>query len=640
MSAATPDASTGGTWKVLVVDDEPAVLELTELVLQSLRYEGRALQFLAASSEGQAREIARQHPDLAVVLLDVVMETDHAGLEFVRYLREELGNRQARIVLRTGQPGFAPEHQVIARYDINDYREKTELTSRKLNSVMVMALRAYRDLLAAAQAERALAEAEIARRAAEDADRAKSMLLANVSHEIRTPLNAILGMTYLVLRTPLSEVQQDYLRKSHAAGVSLRRIVDDLLDASRIEANRIELVLRPFATRDLLDHVRALTAQRARDKGLSYELAASDDVPPHLIGDPERIGQILINLLSNAVKFTERGGVSLAVSAAPVDAQRVELTFVVSDSGVGIAAEDLERLFLPFSQIDATASRRHGGTGLGLSICRRLAERMGGTVDVESRRGTGSRFTFRLGLAIADADAGTVGAAPARPSSDRFTLPAGLRPVLIAADDALNRQIVAELLHEAGIPSEAVENGRAAAERLERRGARAYSALLLDIHMPELDGSDLARRLRADERYLDLPLLAMTAAASGAERTGFLDSGMDDVIVKPVDPQELIATVSRWIGSVSRAAPADRGAIHEKAAPGARDPDADDLASYVALRHLLARYDGEAGSHLERVRDRIEAMLGAACAQRLSERIAVYDFEAALMLLPEQPPAR
>jgi CheY-like chemotaxis protein len=257
---------------------------------------------------------------------------------------------------------------------------------------------------------------------------------------------------------------------------------------------------------------------------------------------------------------------------------------------------------------------------------------------VESQRGAGSRFTLRLGLAVADADAAN--SAAARPNSSRFTLPAGLRPVLIADDDALNRQIVAEVLNEAGIPSETVENGRVAAERLERRGARAYSALLLDIHMPELDGSELARRLRADERYLDLPLLAMTAAASGAERTGFLDSGMDDVIVKPVDPQELIATVSRWIGSASPATAADVGSTGHVVESAVRDPDADDLASYASLRQLLAHYDGDAGSHLERVRDRIEAMLGAACVRRLSERIAVYDFEAALMLLPEQPPAR
>jgi two-component system sensor histidine kinase/response regulator len=524
---------------------------------------------------------------------------------------------------------------VIARYDINDYREKTELTSRKLNSVMVMALRSYRDLLAAARAERALAEADIARRAAEDADRAKSMLLANVSHEIRTPLNAILGMTYLALRTPLSASQQDYLRKSHAAGVSLRRIVDDLLDASRIEANRLELTLRPFATRDLLDHVRALTAQRARDKSLGYTIEVSDHVPSWLIGDPERIGQILVNLLSNAIKFTERGGVTLVLSRCGGDGARVELDFIVDDTGIGIAAEHLDRLFQPFSQIDASASRRHGGTGLGLSICRRLAQRMGGTVEVESRAGRGSRFTLRLALEVAD-DAPS---AMPRPATSAFALPAGLRPVLIADDDALNRQIVAELLRDAGIPSEAVENGRLAAEALQRNGARAYSALLLDVHMPELDGSGLARQLRADERYADLPLLAMTAAASGAERTGFLDSGMDDVIVKPVDPHELIATVARWIGSAARAPDAD-------IPPATRSDDptiaasADDRASCATLRGMLARYDGEAGSFLERERVRIESSLGADTTRRLAERIAVYDFESALLLIPEtEPPA-
>jgi signal transduction histidine kinase len=309
------------SWKVLVVDDDRDIHKLTAMVLRDLVFEGSSLELISAYSGKESKELLEANPDTAVMLLDVVMETDHAGLDVVRYVREELKNIYVRIILRTGQSGQAPENEVIKNYDINDYREKTDLTATKLISSVTSALRSYRDLkkiesLSSSNkelermfkvVEQRTAAMNTAREAADLANRSKSEFLANMSHEIRTPMNAIIGMGHLLSKTKLTPKQGDYLNKIQGAARSLLGILNDILDFSKIEANKLQLEEVEFNLEDTLSYVADLVAIKSEAKGIEFLNHCRSDTPIHLVGDPTRLGQVLVNLANNAVKFTDMG---------------------------------------------------------------------------------------------------------------------------------------------------------------------------------------------------------------------------------------------------------------------------------------------------------------------------------------------
>ncbi len=431
-------------------------------------------------------------------------------------------------------------------------------------------------------------QVEEARRRAEEASRAKSDFLANMSHEIRTPMNAILGLSHLALRAGAPPRQRGYLTRIRASATALLGIINDILDVSKIEAGMLTLERVPFDLTTVLDMVAGTATLSAEEKGLALRLEVAPDVPTALLGDPLRLGQVLLNLVNNAVKFTERGGVDLSVTAASRTAGEAELRFAVRDTGIGMTAEQVSRLFQPFAQADSSTTRRYGGTGLGLAISRRLAVMMGGGITVDSTPGQGSTFRFAVTAGVQDgpapalADPGLAGLLVEEPLR-------GLR-VLVADDNAINRLVAREILEDAGLAVTAVGSG-AEAVRLALEPGAGYAALLSDIQMPDMDGFEVARAIR---RYCGtdrLPIIAMTAHALEEERRRCLAAGMDDHIAKPVEPHRLVAVLNRWLKP--------SGAV--RSLPVAEAAGTTDAGLPVALEGFdlapaLARMNGRAGT--------------------------------------------
>ena len=389
-------------------------------------------------------------------------------------------------------------------------------------------------------------ELEGAKSVAEAASRSKSTFLANMSHEIRTPMNAIIGFTNLLLREVTVPAQQERLKKIAHSAEHLLSILNDVLDISKIESGKLQLESVPFRMLDLVEGMVALHGERAEAKGLSFRLALSA-LPPVLVGDRTRLAQALLNYLSNAIKFTERGTITLRASVLEEDGDTLLARFEVQDTGIGIEAEALPRLFGAFEQADNTTTRKFGGTGLGLAITRRLAELMGGSVGVESTPGVGSTFwlTVRLGkTAAVDGEKRAISAVPQSAEEILREQYAGAR-LLLVEDDSVNQEVALDLLRElAGLQVDLAENGAVA---LAMADAKHYDLILMDLLMPEMDGIEAARRIRQMPAYAETPILALTANAFDEDRTRCLAAGMNDHIPKPVDPAYLFGKLLRWL---------------------------------------------------------------------------------------------
>nr|WP_282597166.1 ATP-binding protein [Rhizobacter sp. SG703] len=383
-----------------------------------------------------------------------------------------------------------------------------------------------------------LCELQAARERAEAASQSKSLFLANMSHEIRTPLNGVLGFAQIGFRdlTSSPEVRSRFGRILES-GKLLQGILNDVLDMSKIEAGKLLLDEAPTPLRPVAQRAVDLVRQAAADKGVGLQLRIDERVPELMRVDGLRLGQVLLNLLSNAVKFTDAGEVSLSLQV-----DHGELLVEVSDSGVGMSAEQVGRLFVSFEQADASTTRRYGGTGLGLAISKRLVELMKGSIRVSSRSGEGSVFCVRLPLAGAMPAGPSVDHAPAAavdvPVRERLT---GLR-VLVAEDNIVNQIVIQSLLESEGAQADIVGDGHLAVARVSSPGAR-YDVVLLDVMMPGIDGYETARRIHA--LYPHLPIIGQTAHALPEEREHCIASGMVDRVTKPIDADELVRVMLR-----------------------------------------------------------------------------------------------
>jgi signal transduction histidine kinase/DNA-binding response OmpR family regulator/HPt (histidine-containing phosphotransfer) domain-containing protein/tetratricopeptide (TPR) repeat protein len=583
-------------------------------------------------------------------------------------------------------------------------------------------------VLLAKVAQEKMAAEQIARQRAEEATKLKSEFLANMSHEIRTPMNAIIGMAHLALRTELTPRQQDYVARIHQAGLSLLSLINDILDFSKIEAGKLDTEQVPFNLDEVLNNVASVTSQRASEKHLEYLFNVHPSIPRHLLGDPLRLGQVLINLVNNAIKFTAQGEIKLSCSVQS-QGQQLHLRFAISDTGIGMTAEQLNRLFQPFSQADGSTSRKYGGTGLGLSISQHLVELMGGKIQVETAEQCGSTFWFDLPFTLAEdnpappilppilqnarvlavddnpmalqilvqslqslslrVDSAKCGVSAMRalhnaereqdpylavftdwqmPNMNGIDLTRTLRArpapahmphvvlitgfgreefqqeidqigfdgilfkplsqsvlvellismfspqgasgnnrhhpqhhfqgasVLLAEDNDINQQIAVELMNSVGIRVDIANTGLEVIDKLNAAGPQGYSLVLMDLEMPEMDGHQAAQQIRADQRFCQLPIIAMTAHAIGAVRERCLQEGMQDYLTKPINPEILYQTLARWIDSATEEnADLTPGPVQQDGLPDLPGIDCHIGMAHVAqnrplYEHLLDRF--------------------------------------------------
>jgi PAS domain S-box-containing protein len=391
----------------------------------------------------------------------------------------------------------------------------------------------------------ALEETQRARDAALDAARTKAVFLATMSHELRTPMNGILGMTRLALESPMSDEAREHVETVRSSAEALLTVINDVLDFSKIEAGKLTLETLPFGLRRLVDDTLRSFAPTCREKGLTLGGDVDADVPDGLAGDPDRLRQVLVNLVGNAVKFTPEGAVRVTITRVATDDAGVVLRFAVADTGIGIAADQIDRVFAAFTQADDTTTRRFGGTGLGLAITRQLVGLMGGEVGVESTPGRGSTFHFTVRFGLADAAAASAPAA----------LPAPVvRPlrVLLAEDNPVNQQVALRVLEKRGHTVVVAADGRAA---VARACEAAFDLVLMDMQMPEMDGLEATAAIRAAEAGSGrrTPIVAMTANALEGDRERCLAAGMDDYLAKPIDFAALDRVLARY-GGIGRAA--------------------------------------------------------------------------------------
>lgn len=470
-----------------------------------------------------------------ILICDIVLGGHMTGSRFINRIRRQPAPLGNILILATSAFDNAARRIELFHLGIDDYVAKP---------ILPLELKArIQNLLVRKRSEEALLLAKLR---AEEASRAKSTFLANMSHELRTPMSAIMGMTRLALRNATNPTQKEQLGKVDVASRHLLNVINDILDISKIEAGCLTLENARFRLGEAIENVASLVGHKAAEKGLELNIDLAAGLPNlGVIGDPMRLEQILLNLAGNAVKFTSEGSITLRCRIIADDSESLLLRWDVIDTGIGVAAENQEKLFTAFEQADTSITRRYGGTGLGLAISKRLVHMMGGEIGVDSAVGRGSDFWFTVRLSRASAEAmGMPAMATLLPAEQRLLDVYGGAKVLVVEDEPVNQEVSRSLLEDAGLAVDLAEDGRVA---VAMAGQQRYALIMMDMQMPNLNGLDATKAIRAGSLNVDTPILAMTANAFEEDRQNCFDAGMNDFVAKPVIPEALYETILRWL---------------------------------------------------------------------------------------------
>ena len=574
--------------KLLVVDDQPINIRVLYQTFSS------DYQVLMATSGAQALQLCRTHlPDL--VLLDVVMP-GMDGHEVCRQLKADPATRDIPVI-------FVTAHIDASQETLGLELGAVDFIGKPVNAAVVrarvgthLAVSRLNKTLEARVLERTR-ELEAAMHRAAAANQAKSDFLSNMSHEIRTPANGVIGMAYLALKANPDPRQRDYLQKIHSSGQHLLRIINDILDFSKIEAGKLELEEMDFDLSTVFEGVSNQTAHAAKARGLKLVFQVNPSLSRALRGDPLRIGQVLLNYVGNAIKFSQNGEVIVRAATLHRGEADSLVRFEVQDSGIGMTEAQIAQLFQSFHQADTSTTRKYGGTGLGLAISKQLALLMGGEVGVDSQPGRGSTFWFTARLRWGTAaPAAAVGATPS--AAAQLDVIKGAR-VLLVEDNLLNQEVATGLLEDVGATVCIANNGQQAVDLLL---AERFDCVLMDVQMPVMDGLQATRLIREHPLTSATPVLAMTANARNEDRVRCIEAGMNDFITKPIVPDQLYATVAKWLLPRPDQPPVSDGPRHSQGthataptwAVPAGDPDIIDLSilsrSVAGNPHKVRRY--------------------------------------------------
>ena len=472
-----------------------------------------------------------------------IVEANKAAINAYGYTYEELTSLNIRSI--RGDWGYTKEQMNIANKtgiyfeaihyckDGSSFQVEVSSKGTTMKDRRIL-LSIVRDITGRKQVE---IELKRAKEEAEAVNRAKSEFLANMSHEIRTPINGLVGMLDLTLLTDLDDEQKDNLVTAKTCANSLLKIIDDILDFSKMEAGKLCIENVNFNIMELVEEIVKMHSPRVVKKSLELNYTFSSTIPQFLIGDPNRLRQVLNNLISNAMKFTENGDITITVKKVMDFSNEVELKFIISDTGIGIGSENMGLLFKSFSQVDGSYTKKNGGTGLGLAISKQLVEMMGGKIWVESQKDKGTNFYFTLKFKIGNQVIGKVRELPHIPKS--------LNPlnVLLVEDDAINQKVTKKMLEKKGHIVETASNGKEAVMQFQ---PNKYDIVLMDIQMPEMDGIEATRRIKEmDDPNNPTPIIVLTAYALRGDREKLLALGMDEYVSKPIDMSELFHSIER-----------------------------------------------------------------------------------------------